>query len=298
MSNKKQSDHTHPPILILLMGLPASGKSTFAQLLQDIINFESMFDSIKIIDIDEIRTEMFGEVFHPEKEDEVQAEKYQQVLQNLKSNAMVIVDDLHYFISMRHRYFEMCTNENAIYLPIYFSNPEKVCIKWNFGRGSPIPSNLIHDIGIKFDIPGQKYKWDTPKLEINFSQISLDGAIEKAVAQIQIEIEKHNKKGDESRGNSSNQDSRGNQKELVKNQNEKLSRLLIHDIITQKISQSNKEIINQWFLDKYNISLSSSEAPKHLSVLRKKFLIWEEQKKYGEISISLFLEFLNESLSN
>ncbi|UYP48734.1 hypothetical protein NEF87_005019 [Candidatus Lokiarchaeum ossiferum] len=298
MNEITKPKYTTRPILILLMGLPASGKSTFAQLLQEVCNFESMFDSVTIIDIDEIRTEMFGPIFQPEKENEVQAEKFKRVHQNLKSNSVVIVDDLHYFISMRHRYFEMSINENAIYIPIYFSNPEKVCLKWNFGRGSPIPSKLIHEIKVKFDFPGQKYKWDAPKLEIDFSRISLDGAIEKTLNQVRIEIENNKRKEEESKQMSLNQNSKESQVDESKNETEKLSRSLIHDIITEKISQSNKEDINRLLLKEYDIPLSSIEAPKILSELRKKFLIWKEQKEYEKISMNLFLEFLNESLSN
>ena len=34
----------------------------------------------------------------------------------------------------------------AIYFPIYINTPESVCKKWNIARGSPIPTNLIHEI--------------------------------------------------------------------------------------------------------------------------------------------------------
>ncbi len=290
---KSKPIQNQSPVLILLMGLPASGKSTFAKLLQEFLSFESQFESIGIIDIDQIREEKFGKVFNPEKEPEVQNEKFQRVTHELHPNNLVIVDDLHYYISMRHRYHELAKKMQGIYIPIYFSTPMRICEKWNTGRGTPIPNHLIHEINKKFDEPGLKYKWDTPKLEINFNQLSLEAAIDIAVKNITLELEKcqvASSSGLHGSGKTLNEE--GQQRQREKNHLEIEWRGLIRNIFTKKIAQPHLEQLDQWLKSNRNVSLSSLTAPKALSDLRKKFFGWKKLKEIDEISIVTFLEFI------
>jgi O-phosphoseryl-tRNA(Sec) kinase len=44
------------------------------------------------------------------------------------------------------------------------------CLKWNRQRATNIDDEVILRIYQKFDIPGKKYKWDVPLMEIDYSK--------------------------------------------------------------------------------------------------------------------------------
>ena len=90
------------PVLMVFIGLPASGKSTLAHLLCEKLRSLPLFSNCLSIDPDQIRSQIMGEKYLPEHENHVQEEKFIQIKQALNPSTLVIVDDLNYYKSMRH----------------------------------------------------------------------------------------------------------------------------------------------------------------------------------------------------
>ena len=88
--------------LIILTGLPASGKTTFARMLKKGLEKKINSHKIKIIDPDEIRTSLSYGKFDPTKEQIVREKNLAKVEKSLKEGYIVISDDLNYYTSMRH----------------------------------------------------------------------------------------------------------------------------------------------------------------------------------------------------
>ena len=131
-------------VLILLIGLPASGKSVLAENLKNELRNKHGLNSVHIIDTDFIRISLFGADFCHTNEKFAVEEKNNEVIKKLKPGNIVIVDDLHYLTSMRHRFYELCKNNGALYIPIYLSSPISQCKKWNKLRGLPVPQNVTY----------------------------------------------------------------------------------------------------------------------------------------------------------
>ena len=146
--------------LIILVGLPASGKTTFAFKLKEKLEL-NFPNKVKIIDPDIIRDKTFPNGFDFKKEPKIREKNIQSVRKHLIKGYIVISDDLNYYSSMRHDLKLIADSLNIKFYIIYISTPLKLCLERNVERGKPIPNKVIKNIYNKFD-NFNKYKWDTP----------------------------------------------------------------------------------------------------------------------------------------
>jgi len=208
--------------LIILVGLPASGKSTFALKLKG--KLESVFQNkVKIIDPDVIRDEDFPNNFDFKNEPQIREKNIDSVRKHLNKGQIVISDDLNYYSSMRHDLKLIAVGLNLQFFIIHISTPLKFCLKRNEERGKPIPNKVISKIYNKFD-NFNKYKWDTPfetydytksgdliqfieilsnKIAINLKEQKKIKTWESELIKIKREIDKTNVKVDQIKAESS-----------------------------------------------------------------------------------------------
>jgi len=154
--------------LICLTGLPASGKSTFANKFKAAL--EKTYDKprVKIIDPDIIRQKLSPDKFEPEKEQIVRKKNLELIRRELERGYIVISDDLNYYSSMRHDLKEIAESFRINFIIIHIATPIEFCLKWNEARGSPIPNEVIKKVQDKFD-NFDKYSWDYPEVIIDSS---------------------------------------------------------------------------------------------------------------------------------
>ncbi|MFW9820552.1 MAG: AAA family ATPase [Candidatus Thorarchaeota archaeon] len=157
--------------LICLVGLPASGKSTFANLLETALKKKYSFFEVKVIDPDLIRHDLTSNKFEYTKEYLVRNKNLEIIRRELKQGHIVISDDLNYYVSMRHDLKEITDDLNLDLFIVHITTPIECCIKWNEKRGKPIPNEVIQKIKDKFDM-FNKYKWDDPIASYNLAEIS------------------------------------------------------------------------------------------------------------------------------
>jgi tRNA uridine 5-carbamoylmethylation protein Kti12 len=170
--------------LICLAGLPASGKTTFANMMMAFIEKELSPFKVKIIDPDIIRNSLTSEKFDPSKERLVRKNNLEDIENALTQGFIVISDDLNYYSSMRHDLKEISERVETFLFTIYISTPIEICLKWNDLRGKPIPNNVINEIHKKFD-NFNRYKWDHPIMTIDMSLVQdLDIIVEEVMRKI------------------------------------------------------------------------------------------------------------------
>jgi tRNA uridine 5-carbamoylmethylation protein Kti12 len=175
--------------VICLVGLPSSGKSTFASKLKKTL--ESKFNRfvVKIIDPDIIRKNISSGNFDYRLEPKVREYYLTETRKELQNGMIVISDNLNYYSSMRHDLKKLAEDFELNFFIIYISTPYNVCLQWNVKRGKPIPNKVIKEVNKKFD-HFNKYSWDRPLAEFDLSQIqNLDQEIENLVNIISQKIE-------------------------------------------------------------------------------------------------------------
>ncbi len=161
---------TKKNFLICLVGLPASGKTTFSINLKDFI--ERYFNNFKviIIDPDKIREKITPDKFNYKKEQLVRKQNLNNIEKALKDGFIVISDDLNYYSSMRHDLKLIAENLMLNFFIIHISTPLDMCLKWNTNRGELIPNKILKKIKNKFD-SFDKYKWDYPIASVDLSKV-------------------------------------------------------------------------------------------------------------------------------
>lgn len=156
--------------LICLVGLPASGKTTFAKKLKKFIEQKQDDFKVKIIDPDKIRNTLTPDEFDYQQEQLVRKYNLDEIRKSLEKGYVVISDDLNYYSSMRHD-LKLITEElNLNFFIIYISTPLEMCLQWNEKRGKILPDSVIKKIARKFD-NFDKYKWDYPIASINLAEV-------------------------------------------------------------------------------------------------------------------------------
>jgi O-phosphoseryl-tRNA(Sec) kinase len=195
---------TSKNFLVCLVGLPASGKSTFANLLKTALKKKYSSYEVKIIDPDLIRQNLTQNKFEYDKEPIVRNKNLEIIKRELRGGNIVISDDLNYYASMRHDLKEITDELNLDLFIVHIATPIESCIKWNEKRGKPIPNDVIRKINNKFDM-FNKYNWDEPIASYNLSEISdLNKIIKDFLSLLEEAMNSKKPKGSKERFKSTN----------------------------------------------------------------------------------------------
>ena len=246
--------------LIILCGLPASGKSIFAQEIKELIETNSN-GIVNIVDPDLIRAKLSSK-FDFSIEKEVRQKHLAHVENFLKNGMITISDDLNYYSSMRHELKEIAERLQKNYYIIHISTPIETCLKWNEVRGNPIPNNVIQKVNRKFD-DFSMYQWDTPSLIFDMSKRDdMELKITNFLSSLELKLKKRSIRDSTS--------------------NEFAEQL---DIITRKS-------ISELFQDKNMLSKKSK-----ILKLRKNFIKERlRNKRFSENLKEEFINFLKENI--
>jgi len=163
------------PYLLIMCGLPASGKTTIAKAVASLLEDKHGISTM-VISSDDFRDMLSysSKGFKPEREASVKALYEKTIATGLESGFLVISDDLNYYKSMRSELRQIAKRSGSDYDIVFVDTPVEQAIKWNQERGSPIPSSLIEEINQKLDPPKGDYKWDTPLAVVDPSKQSYE----------------------------------------------------------------------------------------------------------------------------
>ncbi|MFH1998607.1 MAG: AAA family ATPase [Planctomycetota bacterium] len=157
-----ESSRLKGPVLICLAGLPAAGKSFFAERLASCLYDEYGVKNM-IVASDSVRSEIpaLRNDFLPELETAVRKMTLDRVRSALAAGFTVIHDDLNYYRSMRFELVCLSREQMVPYVFIHISTPKETCLKQNEDRGFKIPNEVIQRDSARFDPPGED-PWDEP----------------------------------------------------------------------------------------------------------------------------------------
>ncbi|MBY9003943.1 MAG: AAA family ATPase [Candidatus Lokiarchaeota archaeon] len=173
--------------LLILAGLPAAGKSTFAKFMKEALTSTAPDFEVKIVDPDSIRKEISSQSFDHEVEFLVRANNLKLIKDAISQENIVISDDLNYYTSMRHDIKEIAEEFSIPFFIIYISTPIENCLQWNNERGAPIPNEVIYRINEKFDA-FDNYSWDKPLASFDISIVNLHNKISSVISQIEMKL--------------------------------------------------------------------------------------------------------------
>lgn len=150
------------PTFIMLVGLPGSGKSYFANKLKKLDNFV-------ICSSDELRKELFGSYDVQDRNNQLFYELHNRIKQNLKDGKNVIYDATN--ISKKKRK-SFLTNELksicCVKKCICIMTPYEDCIYQNSIREKSVPNEVIKKMYSNWSPPNYNEGWDDIEIEFHY----------------------------------------------------------------------------------------------------------------------------------
>ena len=129
---------TQSTLCHLLIGLPASGKSTFArQLNQQIPN------SV-IVSTDTIRERLFGDEKIQGDWNQVENMVIEHVRLAIKYKQIVIYDATNVQLAWRNSFLDKVSDLNSEWIAWWIKTPVNVCKNWNKYRSRRVPNQILN----------------------------------------------------------------------------------------------------------------------------------------------------------
>ena len=122
----------------LLIGLPASGKSTFAQQLN-----QQIPNSV-IVSTDTIRARLFGDETIQGDWNQVENTVIEHVRLAIKYEQIVIYDATNVQLAWRNSFLDKVSDLNSEWIAWWIKTPVNVCKNWNKYRSRRIPNQIIN----------------------------------------------------------------------------------------------------------------------------------------------------------
>jgi predicted kinase len=143
-------------VVHMLIGLPASGKSTY-------VEKHAPKDAI-IVSPDRIRQEVFQVVYDPVVEDGVWGRFFKEIEEGLRQKKEVIIDNTNVTRRARSAIIQLAKKYEAPVIGYWFQVPLEECLKRNKQRDRVVPEYMIHSFQRMFE---------EPKMEEGFKEIKL-----------------------------------------------------------------------------------------------------------------------------
>jgi|LSQX01.3.fsa_nt_gb predicted kinase len=148
--------------LIMMVGLPASGKSTYAQCIAD------TEDAI-IHSSDNLREELFGDVNEQDKNNELFKELHNRIKSDLKTGKNVIYDACNISYKRRKAFLDELKKINCKKICCLIATPYEKCLELNQKRDRVVPEYVIKRMYLNFDVPASFEGWDHVHIVYNDS---------------------------------------------------------------------------------------------------------------------------------
>ena len=146
--------------IILLIGLPGSGKSTWAE------RYVSYWKHIVSISSDKIREELYGDEATQGDNNKIFSLVRERTEEALKNHKDVIIDATNMTIKDRSVYFDIAKTYDAIVTGILFDIPVEECKRRNSERDRVVP-DFVYDKMMK--------RYEPPQLSEGFAILLRNG---------------------------------------------------------------------------------------------------------------------------
>lgn len=143
--------------LIMLVGLPASGKSTYAEYLKE--------KGYHIHSSDKIRKELTGDVNSQDKNTDVFSELHKRIKNDLQNGISCLYDATNMSMKRRKTFLDEIKKYDCQKTCILFIVPVEVCKERNLKRERKVPDSVFDKMLKQFQCPYYYEGWDDIKIE-------------------------------------------------------------------------------------------------------------------------------------
>lgn len=153
------------PIFIMMIGLPASGKSEQAKKLA------AKYDA-EIFSSDALREEMFGDVNHQTNNDVLFKELHKRIRGCLTYGKSAIYDACNISYKRRMEFLKSLNKIPCEEIAVLMATPYEVCLERNAQRERKVPEYVIKRMYMNFNVPFWYEGWDD--IDVVYSEDAMD----------------------------------------------------------------------------------------------------------------------------
>lgn len=139
------------PTFLMLVGLPGSGKSTYAQRYSHMYSIHSS---------DALRYELFGDENDQEHNNVVFDTLHKRIKKDLNDGKSVIYDATNTSWKRRKAFLDSIKNIDCYKDAVVIATPYEVCLEQNEDRERKVPEDVVERMYRNFDIPFYNEGWD------------------------------------------------------------------------------------------------------------------------------------------
>lgn len=139
------------PTLLMLVGLPGSGKSTYASRYEDMYSIHSF---------DAVRDELFGDENDQTDNTKVFSVLHKRIIDDLKVGKNVIYDATNISWKRRKSFLSLLGKIDCYKEAVVIATPYEICLEQNESRERRVPEEVIEEMYRNFDIPFYNEGWD------------------------------------------------------------------------------------------------------------------------------------------
>lgn len=150
------------PTLVLLCGLPGSGKSNYAK------SIAGDHPEYVIHSSDALRKEMFGDENCQDDGDKVFTELHRRIKEDLRNGKSVIYDACNVHSKRRMAFLRELKNINCSKECHIIATPYEICLRNNWMRERKIPDEVIYRMYTNWQTPWYFEGWDYIKVINNY----------------------------------------------------------------------------------------------------------------------------------
>lgn len=174
------------PIFVMLVGLPGSGKSFYADRIECNDRKPIVHSS------DKLREELFGDVNEQSKNDVLFKELHKRIKDDLKAGRDVVYDATNIDKKKRIAFLNELKNVSCFTTCLFIATPYDVCLKRNQSRERKVPEFVIERMYKQFCPPHKHEGFDyVTKIDCDDEPRILLEDIERAMAGFDQENEHH-----------------------------------------------------------------------------------------------------------
>ncbi|GAB1605841.1 protein KTI12 homolog isoform X2 [Argonauta hians] len=148
--------------LVILCGLPCSGKSTVSQSLAS--SFRESSKDVNIVSNHSIGLDRNSVFADSKKEKEVRALLKSAVQRSISKESVTILDGLNYIKGFRYELYCVAKSSSTPHCVVYCATNLQQCKEWNKGREETEQylEDIMEQLAQRFEMPSSQSRWDSP----------------------------------------------------------------------------------------------------------------------------------------
>lgn len=155
--------------LVVICGIPCSGKTHHAQLLEK--HFVESGKKVHLINEESLHITKADGYKDNFSEKNLRAGLKAGVERFLSKDCVVILDSMNYIKGYRYELYCIARAQRTPNCVIWFDVPLDTALEWNEGRGEKrLDPVLLKDLASRFEAPIEKNRWDAPLFRLEQDQ--------------------------------------------------------------------------------------------------------------------------------